>query len=148
MEEKMNKQYVIVKIEQELYGIDIQFIDNIVKMQKVTRIPKSPSYLKGVINLRGEIIPIMSLQEKFGFGKEEFTGATRIIIVKTEEKPTMGLLVDEVKEVIHLAMEEIEMNFKEEKEDAMHYVKGIGKKDGNLISLLNLPVVLSEKEMK
>ena len=61
-----NAQFIVIKIGQEQFGIDIQHIDNIVRMQNITRVPKVPDYFKGVINLRGEIIPVMSLRLKMG----------------------------------------------------------------------------------
>lgn len=60
------KQYIVVKLDKEQYGINIKYIDNIVRMQRITRVPKAQPYFKGVINLRGEIIPVMSLRLKFG----------------------------------------------------------------------------------
>ena len=62
-----SKQYIVVELGNEQYGIDIQYIDNIVRMQRITRVPKAQSYFKGVINLRGEVIPVMSLRLKFDF---------------------------------------------------------------------------------
>lgn len=61
------KQYIVVKIGNEQYGIDISYVDNIVRMQKITRVPKAQSYFKGVINLRGEVVPVMSLRTKWGW---------------------------------------------------------------------------------
>ena len=66
IEELDNKQYIVVKLGSEQYGIDIQYVDNIVRMQRVTRVPKAQPYFKGVINIRGEVIPVMSLRLKFG----------------------------------------------------------------------------------
>jgi len=60
------KQYIVVKLENEQFGIDIKYVDNIVKMQKITRVPKCQDFFVGVINLRGEIVPVMSLRKKFG----------------------------------------------------------------------------------
>lgn len=75
-------QYIVVRIGNEQYGINIKYIDNIVRNQKITRVPKTQTYYKGVINLRGEIIPVMSIRLKLGLEDDEFTDKTRIIIVK------------------------------------------------------------------
>ena len=77
-------QYIVVKIGNEQYGIDIKYIDNIVRSQNITRVPKTQSYYKGVINLRGEICPIMSMRLKLGLEPDELTDKTRFIIVKVE----------------------------------------------------------------
>ena len=77
--EEAKKQYIVVKIGSEQYGIDISYIDNIVRMQKITRVPTSQFYFKGVINLRGEVIPVMSIRRKMGLEDDVYTGASRII---------------------------------------------------------------------
>ena len=80
------KQYIVVKLGSEQYGIDISYVDNIVRMQKITRVPKAQPYFKGIINLRGEIVPVMSIRLKMGFEDDTFTNASRIIILKIEEQ--------------------------------------------------------------
>ena len=99
-------QYIVIRLGQEQYGIDIRYIDNIVRMQHITRVPKLAAYLKGVINLRGEVIPIMSLRLKMGLPADEESKAARIIIVKLEQYGTIGMIVDEVREVLTLDMSE------------------------------------------
>ena len=101
-------QYIVIKLGNEQYGIDIRYIDNIVRMQHITRVPKVAGYLKGVINLRGEVIPVMSLRIKMDLPADEITKATRIIILKLEQHGTIGVIVDEVKEVVTLSTDEIE----------------------------------------
>jgi len=96
------KQYIVVRLGTEFYGIDIKYVDNIVRNQRITRVPKAQHYFKGVINLRGEIIPVMSLRLKFGLEPDKYTNATRIIIIKLEQQSAIGIIVDEVKEVVTL----------------------------------------------
>ena len=87
-------QYIVIRLGDEQYGIDIRYIDNIVRMQHITRVPKVPAYLKGVINLRGEVLPVMSLRVKMGLEADELTRATRIIILKQEQQGSVGIIVD------------------------------------------------------
>ena len=94
-------QYIVVKIGNEQYGINIKYIDNIVRKQDITRVPKTQHYYKGVINLRGEIIPVMSVRLKLGLEDDVYTDKTRYIIVKVEGA-TIGIIVDEVREVVTL----------------------------------------------
>lgn len=75
--EKEVKQYIVVQIGSEKYGIDISYVDNIVRMQKITRVPKAQEYFKGIINLRGEIVPVMSIRLKMGLEDDTFTSASR-----------------------------------------------------------------------
>lgn len=139
-------QYIVIKIGDEQYGIDIKYIDNIVRMQHITRVPKVAPYLKGVINLRGEVIPVMSLRLKMELPADEITKATRIIILKVEQDGMIGVIVDEVKEVVTLDNTQIEKVSYDNKEEKSNYINGIGKYEGGLISLLDLNTVTLEKE--
>ena len=140
------KQFIVVKLGTEQYGIDIQSVDNIVRMQNITRVPKAQHYFKGVINLRGEIIPVMSLRLKFGLEADEFTNTTRIIIIKLEAQATIGIIVDEVIEVVTLNEEEIEKSSYNESDEKAAYLLGVGKHGESLISLMNIEGVIVEKE--
>lgn len=139
-------QYIVIQLGQEQYGIDIQYIDNIVRMQHITRVPKVAGYIKGVINLRGEVIPVMSIRVKMGFEEDEITKATRVIILKMEQHGTIGIIVDEVKEVITLDNSQVEKISYDSKEERSEFLSGVGKYDGQLISLLDLNAVVAEKE--
>lgn len=140
------KQYIVVKLGTEQYGIDIQYVDNIVRMQSITRVPKAQHYFKGVINLRGEIIPVMSMRLKFGLEADTFTNTTRIIIIKLEAQASIGVIVDEVKEVVTLEDDSVEKTTYNESDEKSIYLSGIGKHGGGLISLLNILGVIVEKE--
>lgn len=137
-------QYIVIRLGEEQYGIDIRYIDNIVRMQNITRVPKVPAYLKGVINLRGEVIPVVSLRLKMGLPADEYTKNTRIIILKTEAAGNLGVIVDEVREVVTLGEESIEKMAHENKDNRTSFINGIGKNDGELISLLDLNAVTLE----
>ena len=139
-------QFIVIKIGDEQYGIDIKYIDNIVRMQHITRVPKVAPYLKGVINLRGEVIPVMSIRVKMDLPEDEITKATRIIILKLEQYGMIGVIVDEVKEVVTLDNSQIEKVAYDNKEEKSNYINGIGKYEGGLISLLDLNAVTLEKE--
>lgn len=140
------QQYIVVRLGDEQYGVDIRYIDNIVRMQKITRVPKVAPYLKGVINLRGEVIPIMSLRLKMFLPEDEFTKATRIIILKLEQYGNIGVIVDEVREVVTLDEEHIEKIAYDSKEERMNFLGGIGKYEGGLISLLDFNLVMQERD--
>jgi Chemotaxis signal transduction protein len=140
-------QFIIVRLGEEQYGIDIKYVDNIVRMQHITRVPKVQPYLKGVINLRGEVIPVMSIRVKMDLPADEYTKSTRIIILKLEQQGNIGIIVDEVKEVVTLDHSQIEKIAYESKEEKDNFIFAIGKyADGGLISLLDLNAVVLEKE--
>lgn len=145
--ENEGKQYVVVCIGNEQYGIDIQYVDNIVRMQRITRVPKAQPCFKGVINLRGEIIPVMSLRLKFNLEPDEYNNTTRIIIIKPESQSAIGILVDEVHEVVMLQEDEIEKPTSADAHDLKaQYLSGIGKHADGLITLLNVSNVISDKD--
>ena len=125
--DKESKQYIVVMVGSEQYGIDISYIDNIVRMQKITRVPKIQSYFKGVINLRGEIVSVMSIRNKMGLEDDVFTNASRIIILKLEEKG------------VNLSEDEIEKSTNKGK-----FINGIGKHGDDLISLLEINSVVDD----
>lgn len=141
------KQYIVVHIGNEQYGIDIKYIDNIIRMSRITRVPMAQKYFKGVINLRGEVIPVMSLRLKFDLEPDEFSNATRIIIIKLESQSAVGIIVDEVKEVVTLDEDSIEKPASADANDVrVQYLSGVGKHDDSLITLLNIASVINEKE--
>ena len=138
------KQFIAVKLSSEIYGIDIGYVDTIVRMQKITRVPKAQSYFKGVINLRGEIVPVMSIRLKMGFEDDVFTNSSRIIILKIEEKGKLGVIVDEVREVVNLGASEIDKPSHDTKENKHSYINGIGKNGDDLISLFDINAMTEE----
>ena len=146
IEEKNNEeavsttiQYIVVKIGNEQYGINIKYIDNIVRNQRITRVPKAQSYYKGVINLRGEVVPVMSVRKKMGLEDDVLTNASRIIILKLEENASLGVIVDEVREVVNLSEDEID-----KVSNKGRFINGIGKHGDQLISLLEINALVEE----
>lgn len=140
-------QYIVIQIGEEQYGINIAFVDNIVRMQHITRVPKVPAHLKGVINLRGIVVPVMSLRLKMGLEEDVLTKATRIIILKLESIGEIGIIVDEVKEVIALSEEQVEkVSTTNNAPDHINFVQCVGKCGDELVSILDLNAVTAEKE--
>ena len=142
--EKETKQFIVVRIGDEKFGIDIGYVDNIIRLQKITRVPKAQVWFKGIINLRGEIVPVMSARIKMGLEDDVFTNASRIIILKLEEKGELGMIVDEVCEVVTLVVDEIETPNVDAGKDL--FINGIGKSGDELISLFELGAIIDEKD--
>ncbi len=131
------KQFVVVNLGVEQYGINIQYVQNIIRMMNITRVPKAKNYIKGVVNLRGEIIPVMSVRLKFNLDDDEFSNDTRIIFVEVDGNE-IGLIVDEVKEVIQLSVNDIDVFNQDAGEEKDTYVYGVGKVGDALVTLLNI----------
>jgi purine-binding chemotaxis protein CheW len=137
-------QYIVVKLGDELYGIQIDYVDNIVRMQQITRVPKSQPYYVGVINLRGEVVPIMSLRRRFDLENDVYATSSRIIIIRLEDQSMIGFIVDEVREVVNIDPRTVEKPaFKLDEKNAS-YLAGIGKNGESLISLLDIEAVVEE----
>ena len=137
------KKYLVFKIGDEEYGIDIRKITTIIeKTMEIARVPKLPVFLKGVINLRGDIIPVISLRLKFGLSEDVYDSETRIIIVGLDEI-SAGLIVDSVAEVIELDEESTESITNIAGDFSLDYIAGVGKAEGKIITLLNLERLIS-----
>lgn len=135
-------QYIVVRLGDERYGIDISYIDNIVRMQRMTRVPKVASYIRGVINLRGEVVPVMSARVKMGLEEDVDTNSTRIIILKFEQQGYIGVVVDSVAEVVTLDTETIDKVPYDNKDE--NFILGVGKAEDGLISILDLNALISD----
>ncbi|MCR4691081.1 MAG: chemotaxis protein CheW [Lachnospiraceae bacterium] len=147
-EEFEQVQYIVIRFGEEVFGIDIKYVDNIVRMQRITRVPNVAPHIKGVLNLRGEVIPVISLRVKMGLEKDEVTKTTRIIIIKLESGDCVGVLVDEVLEVIMLDSNQIEKVGYNSKETVASFLFGVGKdaERDRLISLLDINAAFGDKE--
>lgn len=137
----MEKEYVLFKVDGGSYGFPIENVENIEKPAKMTRVPFSETYVKGVINLRGNIIPIIDARVRFGLPVKPVDDMSRIIITVLDEY-RIGLLVDESQEVLRLDEDVIEPFADFEVSDD-EYVEAIGKHESRLISLLSIKKVLN-----
>lgn len=133
----ISNQFIIFRMNNEEYGIDIQKVTTIEKLLAITRVPHASEAVRGVINLRGEIIPVLELAQKLHLGTFTSTDETRIIIFKIEDV-SVGFIVDEVVEVLTIPEENIENINQVSNDVAIDYICGIGKIKGKIVTLLNL----------
>lgn len=141
-------QLVSFNLEKEEYGVDILKVREINKMMQLTKVPNSPYYVEGVINLRGKIIPVVDLRTKLGMTKREYDKNTRIIVVEVEEK-TLGFIVDQVSEVLRIPKSVTEAPPELVSGVDSEYITSVGKLDDRLLILLDLNKVFTneQKEM-
>ncbi|NLP13445.1 MAG: chemotaxis protein CheW [Clostridium sp.] len=140
MEDKSNsvsRQYVVFKLGKEDYGLDIQKVATIERIMPTTRVPKTPAFIKGVINLRGDIVPIMDLRSRFGLPAAPETEDTRSIILKIDDI-TFGIIVDEVDEVLQLTDDSIENIGNIATDLAVDYLMGVGKVNDRIVTILDV----------
>lgn len=135
------KQIVGFMLGEEEYAVDILSVNEILKMTPITRVPKANKFVKGVINLRGNVVPIINLRKKFKDEEKEVDDRTRIIILTIEDN-RFGIIVDNVTEVIRIKKEDIEEPNLIDSVDKK-YVDGVGKYEGRLLILLKLEQILT-----
>jgi purine-binding chemotaxis protein CheW len=130
-------QFVGFNLSGELCAVDIKKVTIIEKLLSITRVPKVPKYFKGVINLRGEIIPVVDLRVKFEMNIEEDTEETRILVLKIDEI-TVGIIVDYVEEVLSINNDSIESVTSFDNGISLDYIQGLGKVGDKIITILNI----------
>ncbi|MBF0117210.1 MAG: chemotaxis protein CheW [Desulfobacterales bacterium] len=143
-------QYLTFRLDQEIYALEINQVREVVDMTGITRVPKMPDFMRGVINLRGRVVPVLDLRLKFGIGKTEKNINTCIIIIEIiieGEMTLLGALADSVKEVMTLEPDQIEPPPRIGTRLKTEFMKGIGKKDDDFIIILDIEKVFSLDEL-
>lgn len=142
------QQLVVFELSGESYGVEIGAVNTIIRMQPITHVPRAPEFVKGVINLRGSIVPVIDLRTRFGLAGFEETKASRIVVVETESG-LMGMIVDAVTETLSLPTNAIEPPSSIVTSADSRYLRGVAKADDRLLILLDLERILtaSEKEV-
>lgn len=140
----MSKQLVVFGLADELYGLDIFDVREVIKDAPITKIPNAPEFVEGVVNLRGKIIPVIDLKKRFGIGRGEKSKDTRIIIVDISRKEA-GLIVDSVDEVITVDDNSIEPAPPVTTINAA-FIEGLAKKEDKLIILIKLNLLLDAEK--
>lgn len=142
-------QLVVFTLRQEdqicEYGVPITKVQEIISMTTPTKMPQTPDFVEGIINLRGKIIPIIDLKKRFDMGKSNITNDTRSVIVEVEGQ-TVGIIVDEVSEVLRLQVDNIEPPPAVVGGITAEYLTGVGKLDNRLLILLDMDKILTDKE--
>jgi purine-binding chemotaxis protein CheW len=144
-------KYLTFSLDNEQYGIGILKIKEIIGMIPITPVPRTPEYVKGVVNLRGKVIPVIDLRQRFSMGAVDTTDRTCIIVVEVESQSgtvLMGILVDSVSEVLNIKEDEIEDTPTFGTQVETDYILGMAKMDGGVKILLDIDSVLSTGEVR
>lgn len=142
-----DQQFLTFNLAEEFYGVDILKVQEIKGYTNVTKIPNTPDYLKGVLNLRGTIVPIVDLRMKFGMGVTEPTSFTVVVVVNVRNR-VMGFLVDAVSDVLDLNAKDIQPPPEMGNTVDITFVAGIGNSNDHLVTLLDIDRVLTDDEVK
>jgi purine-binding chemotaxis protein CheW len=143
--------YLTFKLGEEQFGIHVSQVLNILKMIKVTEVPKSPAYMKGVINLRGSVLPVIDIRIKFGMPEKEYTNNTCIIVMDLDmdgETTYLGTIVDEVLSVHEIEEKQVEPPPSIGEKYKSEFIYGMAKVDESFIMLLDMQKVLSVDELQ
>jgi len=143
-------KYLTFSLEKEEYGIGILKVKEIIGIMPITSVPRTPEFVRGVINLRGKVIPVIDLRLKFGMGEIPYTDRTCIIVVEIDSDNNtvlIGIVVDAVSEVLNIKEEEVEETPAFGSELNTEYILGMAKMEGGVKILLDIDKVLSQKEV-
>jgi purine-binding chemotaxis protein CheW len=140
------KQFISFSIGEEEYGLELLRVKEVIRIREITWLPKAPSFVKGIINLRGDVIPIIDLRDKFGLEAKESTAMTRVIVVEVEGR-MIGMVVDSASQVVRIPADQIDPPPPMLGGFSQEFITGVGKLDDNLIILLNTDAILTMEEM-
>lgn len=148
-EDTQKDKYLIFSIGKESYGIDIKYVIEIIGIEPITEVPELPDYVKGVINLRGKIIPVMDIRLKFRKAEKEYDDRTCIIVVDIEDI-SIGLIIDRVLEVINIDQDDIAPppKINKGKYNTNKYIKGIGKVQNEVKLLIDCNKLIEEEDIQ
>ena len=140
-------QYVVFSINQQFFGIEIFKIREVLSYREITPLPQMEGFIKGIINLRGAVIPVFDLREKFNMPSVEYTHFHVIIVIEISGR-IMGVIVDDISDVLEILPEEFQTTGNLPSNVRREYLKGVGKKDDKMIILLDMDHLLSSEELE
>ena len=140
-EDSMKNRYLTFRVGEEDYGIEIVYVTEIVGMQNITEVPDMPEFVKGVINLRGQVIPVIDVRICFKLKSREYDDRTCVVVVNIG-KNAIGLIVDTVNEVINIAEDQVSLPPKMHGTDSGRYIQGLGKVGDKVKILLDVQKLL------
>jgi purine-binding chemotaxis protein CheW len=143
----MENQIVIFELDEEYYGVDISIVESIIKMQSITNIPHAPSFVEGVINLRGKILPVIDLRKRFSLSPKEDNQDNRIVVITLGDSEA-GMIVDNVSEVLTIQDTDIEPAPNMVSMVDSNFITGIAKLGERLVIMLDLKAVLSVQDRR
>jgi purine-binding chemotaxis protein CheW len=139
------RQFISFSVGEEEYGLELLRVKEVIRVGEIAWLPKAPSFVKGIINLRGDVIPIIDLRDKFGLETREQTAQTRVIVVEVEGR-LMGMVVDAASQVVRIAEDQIDAPPPVLGGLSQEFITGVGKTEEKLVILLNVDAILTMDE--
>ncbi len=149
-EEKTNRQYVTFRLGEEIFALDVGRVLEVLDMTAITKVPRSSDFMRGVINVRGSVVPVVDLRLKFALPPAEPTVTTRIMVMEIDfegEKTVTGAVADAVLDVMEIPPESVDPPPRVGNRRGIEFIDGIGRKDDRFILILNMDRVFSTEEM-
>ena len=148
------EQYLTFRLEQEIFAVDVYRVREVLDVIDITRVPRAPHYMRGMINVRGNVVPVMDLRTKFGMEQAETTLDTRIIVMEIHNEEeggdsmVVGALADKVHEVTELEQDKVEAAPRIGMRWNSEFLQGVGKRGDDFIVILNIDEIFSIESLK
>jgi len=138
-------QWVTFKLENETYGVNVMQVQEVLRYSDIAPVPGAPSYVLGIINLRGSVVTVIDTRSRFGLQSADITDSTRVVIIESD-KQVIGILVDSVAEVVYMKASEIELAPNVGTDESAKFIKGVCNRENELLILVDLDKLLSDEE--
>jgi purine-binding chemotaxis protein CheW len=138
-------QLVTFRLQEETYGINVMQVQEVLRVSEIAPVPGAPSYVLGIINLRGNVVTVLDTRSRFELMPKEIDDASRIVIIESERQ-VVGILVDSVAEVVELRSSEIDSAPNVGNEESSRYIQGVASRDDDLLILVDLNKLLTDEE--
>lgn len=138
-------QWVTFRLENETYGVNVMQVQEVLRYSDIAPVPGAPSYVLGIINLRGNVVTVIDTRARFGLMPDEITDNTRVVIIESN-KQVIGILVDSVAEVVYMKASEIEPAPNVGTDDSAKFIRGVCNRDNELLILVDLDKLLCDEE--
>ena len=138
-------QLVTFRLADETYGINVMHVQEVLRISEIAPVPGAPSYVLGIINLRGNVVTVIDTRSRFGLPSVETDDSSRIVIIETEGQ-VVGILVDSVAEVVELHMSEIDSAPNVGNEESSRYIQGVANRESDLLIVVDLNKLLTDQE--
>jgi purine-binding chemotaxis protein CheW len=139
------RQFISFSVGDEEYGLELLRVKEVIRVHEITWLPKAPAFVKGIINLRGDVIPLIDLREKFGLESLDQTAQTRVIVIEVEGR-LMGMIVDSASQVVRIPADQIDPPPPVLGGPSREFITGVGKLEDKLTILLNVDAILTVDE--
>ncbi|MCG4453671.1 MULTISPECIES: chemotaxis protein CheW [unclassified Pseudomonas] len=138
-------QWVTFHLDNETYGINVMQVQEVLRYTEIAPVPGAPSYVLGIINLRGNVVTVIDTRQRFGLDSAPVTDNTRVVIIEAD-KQVVGIMVDSVAEVVYLRQSEVETAPNVGNDESAKFIQGVCNKNGELLILVELDKMMSEEE--